>query len=320
MPLTQANQNVLVYVNAKYNRTANVEYAKTDDSQYSGTYAYKSYIQGNQSYNIGTITTRTLILGRYIQYQLDSTTVDISCQIIYCTDLDPNTTTYGGTFRVNSTLNNWDAQYWHTFSRNGQIIDQSIGFNIQEAYTTIYNQQINSYDQIGNQINNIYTYIENFWGTPDWDDEGITITNTSPNYSDVFQRNENYMTYTYDSNLIEEAEEIILVKYMYVSTQIENPTQQTLNQYKTTFENVCNSVEAELAYYEAQPDVPQPTIEVVDIAGLLWQILGMPFAWISTAFNLTLFPGTQYSINIAALFMEIIGVLILIFILKKMLK
>lgn len=60
--------------------------------------------------------------------------------------------------------------------------------------------------------------------------------------------------------------------------------------------------------------------EVIDIPGLIWEILSMPFAFISTAFNLTLFPGTQYSINIANLVLTIFGVLVFVFILKLLIK
>lgn len=59
--------------------------------------------------------------------------------------------------------------------------------------------------------------------------------------------------------------------------------------------------------------IPSGTYEVLDIPGLMWEILTMPFAFISQAFNLTLFPGTPYQINIANLFLSIIGVFVFIF-------
>lgn len=62
------------------------------------------------------------------------------------------------------------------------------------------------------------------------------------------------------------------------------------------------------------------TQEVIDLPGLLFTMLGMPFAWISTAFNLTLFPGTMYELHVASLFMALIGVLIFVFILRRLLK
>lgn len=62
------------------------------------------------------------------------------------------------------------------------------------------------------------------------------------------------------------------------------------------------------------------TTEIVDIPGLMFTILGMPFAWLSTAFNLTVFPGTPYAVNISHIFFAIIGALILIYIIKKVMK
>lgn len=59
--------------------------------------------------------------------------------------------------------------------------------------------------------------------------------------------------------------------------------------------------------------------EVVDIPGLLFQILGMPFAWISTAFNFTIFPNTPYAVNISHIFMAVIVGGIAIFIIKRIL-
>ena len=64
-------------------------------------------------------------------------------------------------------------------------------------------------------------------------------------------------------------------------------------------------------------DVYEQTVEVIDVGGLFWTILGMPFAFISQAFNLTFFPGTPYSINVANLIFTIIGALILIFIIRR---
>ena len=66
------------------------------------------------------------------------------------------------------------------------------------------------------------------------------------------------------------------------------------------------------------PSTPGITYEVIDIPGLMMYILGMPFSFISTAFNLTLFQGTQYQINISSIFMTIVFALLLIFIIRKL--
>lgn len=60
--------------------------------------------------------------------------------------------------------------------------------------------------------------------------------------------------------------------------------------------------------------------EVIDIPGLMFEILTMPFTFISMAFNLTLFPGTPYQVNISSLLLTIIGLAILIMILTIIIK
>lgn len=64
------------------------------------------------------------------------------------------------------------------------------------------------------------------------------------------------------------------------------------------------------------PDLPPVEIEVINLPELIFTILTMPFSFISTAFNLTLFSGTPYAINVSNLFLAIIAVLIFIFIMK----
>lgn len=60
--------------------------------------------------------------------------------------------------------------------------------------------------------------------------------------------------------------------------------------------------------------------EVIDIPGIMWQILTMPFAFVSQAFNLTLFPGTPYQVNISNLFLSIIAIMAFIGIVSLLLR
>lgn len=69
-------------------------------------------------------------------------------------------------------------------------------------------------------------------------------------------------------------------------------------------------------YAEINIEVPASTIEVVDIGGLMLQIISMPFTFISTAFNLTLFPGTPYQINVGNFILGILAILTILFIIK----
>lgn len=56
--------------------------------------------------------------------------------------------------------------------------------------------------------------------------------------------------------------------------------------------------------------------EVIDIPGLMLQIISMPFTFISTAFNVTLFPGTQYQVNVGNFILGLIAILTILFIIK----
>lgn len=62
------------------------------------------------------------------------------------------------------------------------------------------------------------------------------------------------------------------------------------------------------------------TYEVVDIGGIMFDILTMPFAFVSRAFNMTLFPNTAYQVNISTLFLALFAALAFIFIIKKFIK
>lgn len=58
------------------------------------------------------------------------------------------------------------------------------------------------------------------------------------------------------------------------------------------------------------------TYEVVDFPGLLYTLVTLPFSFISTAFNITLFGGTPYALNIGSLILGILGIAILFILLK----
>lgn len=60
--------------------------------------------------------------------------------------------------------------------------------------------------------------------------------------------------------------------------------------------------------------------EVIDIPDLMFNIITLPFAFISQAFNVTLFPNTPYQVNIATLFIAILAILILAWLLGKLIK
>lgn len=68
-------------------------------------------------------------------------------------------------------------------------------------------------------------------------------------------------------------------------------------------------------------DVPQSgTGEIIDIPGMMLMVLGMPFTFVAQAFDLTIFPGTYYQVNLAHIALAVIGAGLIIFVFKKFLK
>lgn len=116
-------------------------------------------------------------------------------------------------------------------------------------------------------------------------------------------------------------------KYTYLKWQIiwqdNNAFDENNNLLPTASQNELNALStvysSSTIVYSWNIDINY-NYEVVDIPGLLFEMLGMPFAWISTAFNVTLFSGTPYAINVSRLFFELICTLLLIVILRKVIK
>lgn len=71
---------------------------------------------------------------------------------------------------------------------------------------------------------------------------------------------------------------------------------------------------------KGQGRITEINYEVVDIPNLMFTILTMPFSWYSTAFNLTVFPGTPYALNFGNLILTMVAALTLLYIIKKILK
>lgn len=109
--------------------------------------------------------------------------------------------------------------------------------------------------------------------------------------------------------------------------QIERASKKTLVIYEQCYVRNYN-VEETSSHIRARDDiyfnvVSEETtinIEVVDIWGLILNILTIPFTFVSQAFNLTIFPGTAYSINVSNILLLIIAVMAFIFIIRKFMK
>lgn len=188
-----------------------------------------------------------------------------------------------GYLNPNTQLNPYyeDYYYYYTYSNNNNLYS----FMYADTYTY-------------NQMETIYNL--NIWTLGDNADIDTVGTNSALTLNHKYKYVRFKIEWKCDEILNENDEIITTVIPNLIETL--NPVYSTISaNYTWTFEK-------------------QYTYEVLDIPGLLFQILGMPFAWISTAFNLTIFSGTPYAINISRLIMDIVLGLFLILIVKKLFK
>lgn len=85
--------------------------------------------------------------------------------------------------------------------------------------------------------------------------------------------------------------------------------------FNAQFETTDISIN-QTAYYLVVDTGGTTSPEVIDIGGIMWDIIGMPFTFINQAFNVTLFPGTIYEFNIGTLFKGMIAILAVLFVVK----
>lgn len=60
--------------------------------------------------------------------------------------------------------------------------------------------------------------------------------------------------------------------------------------------------------------------EVIDIPGLIFNIFALPFTFITKAFDLTIFPGTPYQLNLSNLLMIVLSGLTFLFLIKYLMR
>lgn len=181
-------------------------------------------------------------------------------------------------------------------------------FNAQNTFTAYYNYYL---EQALN--NNFFLDYE--------ETTGPTIeSTTNPNEHTLIYQNINNLSFVYSNTLYLFVEIIPTIKPLN-NTQapiIEVQPKTTGNPTETPNARIFNNIQGGIEVEFTIP--PTTTGEVVDIPGLMFDILTMPFAFISQAFNLTLFPGTNYQINIANIFLCIIGIMIFVTILNILVK
>ena len=60
--------------------------------------------------------------------------------------------------------------------------------------------------------------------------------------------------------------------------------------------------------------------EVIDLPGIIFDIIGAPYFFLTMGFDVVLFPGTPYAFNLGIILMALVSVSIVVFIIRRFLK
>lgn len=299
-----------LYVKAKNNNEYNYS---TDMKIYNRKQEYSNYNSALR----GNLEMITQLKGRTIQNINNSSTY-----------IEP---IIGNTYALDnctSTLLKYELiPYQHLYGVNTK---QTIKTTINVKELTIPQVKLNFKITILTSYQNWSTYM----GQTNWNAYGnnINIINeiTNPQNEQLYSQTINTKTITF-TNLatshkltIETEVSLLDNKTNYHFILIQPYFETTGN----TYQNLQTSNPFLFAYIEDTnlPHIsgymipPISDYEVIDIPSIMFNILTMPFAFISTAFNLTLFPGTPYQLNLSNLFLTIIAIMIFVFIIRIMFK
>lgn len=256
--------------------------------------AYNSYISINMEETIEQIETRTSgnngLFGYYQGHYGLTNLISYRITPYLYNDETTLTLTYTNSLNINTIANVWLE------TRVLTSIDSSWSQYTGRATNTLYNNET-IYNELISPTNG-YNY---------------TMQQTSQQP----QQNDDRLSYEFDIPIVgDKTNYVFIYTYWRNNNQIETDT-TTLTSGGTAQEIWLNSYHSSISGTFVQPI---STYEVIDIPGLMWTILTLPFSFISTAFNLTLFPGTPYQLNISQLFLVIIGLLVFIWIIKKLIQ
>lgn len=213
------------------------------------------------------------------------------------------------TIQLYSVINNYLDEYNDTIGFNDKYLYKSVYTTSQADWSEYLNRQIVQY-QCNVLINEIEDVNNNFYYTKqnykiELDNYGLTP------YNDITElqltpKKTNYV-------IIDEVIALNAFAYDPFNQEYES-LQQKVIPMKTGMNGYGNIT------ISGTNIIPDSTYEVIDIPGLMWEILTMPFSFVSQAFNLTLFPGTPYQVNISNLFLSIIAIIVFVWLISFFLK
>lgn len=240
--------------------------------------------------------------------------------------LQPNAT--------NGYFNIYNTTYVYSYTYQNYIV---LNVLTLIKFTPYFNYN-NERTRISSEVDFAYLSGTNWYGiySDNWiatdeilDYIDLTLTNNTPNILRNYTRDavknnvesstiaENTGSSYYNGNLLN-AYEIVGLQAQndyYVAMHIEIDMALNQNQQLDHANITPNQV-----LITGTAIIPDVNYEVVDVPNLMYTILTMPFSFISTAFNLTVFPGTPYALNFGNLFLTILAVFILMWLLNKVFK
>lgn len=251
-------------------------------------------------------------------------------------------TTYQTNTRVSSAIMMQNYNYLNIVGDTSYHVTRSATVLQITGYNYNLNNNINVTLQIGIQdlsfggndyeIDSAWYYRSVITSTQDWSNyinrqivsfsaEKLLYDIRDPNNNYTYREENSYITLyqeiqqdTINVELLPNGTTYVVIEYVPVVKLVETWNTQSVPVDCTTEMSSYNWI------ITGTNVIPTETYEVVDIPGLMWQILAMPFAFISQAFNLTLFPGTPYQVNISNLFLSIIAIFVFVWLIGLFFK
>lgn len=244
-----------------------------------------------------------------IEGNIDNTYVNVT-QNLLLLQITPYNYNINTETEISISLNvqDWiDAQGNEIIVENKYILSNV--YTTTQDWTTYINRQITSFSA-RNIVTDIKNVDNNFYYTQNSKIEQITDRNTILEYNINLTPNKtNYVA----------IQTIPVVKALYYDYATDTIDDFGTNVSTIPLDTTVNTING--IFIRGTNIIPQGgTYEVIDIPGLMWDILTMPFAFVSQAFNLTLFPNTPYQINIANLFLSIIAIVVFVWLISFFVK
>lgn len=307
--------NTPIYKDYSGNINLNVskQYSKTTNGNLIETNSYMIPTEQNYKTGLINISQKSYINQTCLQIntgtqQQPQYTIDTWYQIIYiqhievignvCNEENTILTTYSRFPSVSNLFNNPYSENW-TYDIYEEIDVNDLSPEENQRIQQIYN----TYETDQETISQNATYIEDILTAQNGTSENQNAT--YGNVRNAFATLQNINTYQQNDSYY----------YGYIITghyQIRN--------YPTAVDTTTVMKFTENPYqlgYQTAGYVEPTTDDAINLTEVILLLVGLPFTFVSQAFNFTLFAGTAYAINVSRIMMAILLGTIVLYIIKR---